>query len=336
MKKIFIGIVSLLLLVVGAFACSAPPNPIDPANWSGITAPTAYATPIVIRETAVPVVIRETAVPVPPTVAPTNAPPVPPATVAPQPTAEPTRPIEEPVIAQNNGSCDKTGTLAWHADNLPGSQVYGSSEIGGLPEGCGVVAQLWTSSGGTERWFVYVRPNSYVAIANHKGGSGWYFGGTDKEVMENLQKQQAEIEQRDGAMKQTILILPDQVGQFRLVTRWGQAGEDHVVSNVQPTLPVVAQPTTTTPVVETPLPAVGKTQVAGKCDGQNAVGPAILEFGDRSNGKATVLKLNAGSTSPKYNGGCYAFPSQQALDTRWPAHKAEFMTKNVGGQALEK
>jgi hypothetical protein len=75
---------------------------------------------------------------------------------------------------------------------------------------------------------------------------------------------------------------------------------------------------------------------AGKCNTADAIGPAILEYGEPGSNKPTVVKLNSGKTSTLNNGGCFAFPSQAALDARWTDHKSEFLAKYANGQALEK
>jgi hypothetical protein len=203
-------------------------------------------------------------------------------------------------------TCEKHGTIAWHADNLPGEVVYGPSIIGGLGESCWIVAQVW--DGKSERWVVGIRPKTFIEIAGHKGGTGWYFNGEEAEVKADLEKQSLELKERDGPMMTTLLILPDQISEFRLVTRWGQEGKVY--------LPVVSETT------------------AGVCNiGGESRGPVILE--GLVNNVPTVIRVSKGSTYSLEEGGCFSFSQQEQLEARWPFHKSEFLQKYPEGQALE-
>lgn len=225
--------------------------------------------------------------------------------------------------------CTKHGTIAWHADNQMNGEVYAESPIGGLQEPCGVVVQTWTDQGGDERFIFYVPPKSVVWISGHRGGTGWYFDPS-RGPEADLQKQKAELVQRDGDMKTTVAILPGET--FRLVTRIRSA-----------TPPATAAPTQT-PSSSTEAPAAAPSApqkppttsqvVSGQCNvGGESVGPVIME--GEVNGKATVVKLNAGSKYTLAAGGCFPFPSQSALDARWSDHRSEFLAKYPAGQVLE-
>lgn len=232
------------------------------------------------------------------------------------------------VADATTGVCTKHGTVAWQNDNQLNGALYGEAPIGGLSEPCGVVAQTWTDQGGTERFVFYVPPHTVAWISGHRGGTGWYFDpARDPET--DLRKQQAELEQRDGNMKTTVAMLPSET--FRLVTRIRSATPSATAVSTPP-------PSSSTKAPAAPSapqkPPTTSQVVSGQCNvGGESVGPVIME--GEVNGKATVVKLNAGSTYTLAAGGCFSLPSQSALDARWPDHKAEFLAKYPTGQALE-
>ncbi len=135
-------------------------------------------------------------------------------TVAPAvPTAVP------PTANAQTGSCTKHGTVAWQNDNQQSGALYGEAPVGGLEEACGVVAQTWTSQGGTERFVFFVPAHSVAWISGHRGGTGWYFDPA-QDVTANLQKQVSELLDRDGPIKTTVANLGVPAQTFRLVTRF--------------------------------------------------------------------------------------------------------------------
>jgi len=138
------------------------------------------------------------------------------------------RPVQQPVVKdQRPATAEYTTTvvftqpvcsgLAWQNDNMADGSLYGESPISGGD--CWIVAQCWTDKPETERWIFAVRPGYTVWLSGHRGGSGWYFAGSEADVLANLAQQASELEKRDGKMRTTVVILPDGAKLFRLVTR---------------------------------------------------------------------------------------------------------------------
>jgi hypothetical protein len=120
------------------------------------------------------------------------------------------------------GECQKSGTVAWHADNQVSGAVYGEAPIGGLSETCWIVAQTWWRADGTTpmRAVFAVRPHSVVWLQGHLGGTGWYLAGDETAIRANLAEQSHQLEERDGPMPTILIVLPDDhSSSFPLVTR---------------------------------------------------------------------------------------------------------------------
>ena len=192
------------------------------------------------------------------------------------------------------GVCAKHGTIAWQNDNLASGALYGEAPVGGLNEECGVVAQTWTSVGGTERFVFYVPPHTVVWIGNHHGGTGWYFD-PNADVAANLTQQVEELEQRDGPMKTTIAVLPSET--FRLVTR---------IETAQP-----------------PAPTADEGDLPG-----DVAGPAIVQWWDGGANCGIFALADGDSFNYDAHGHWWRLDSQTALEMRYPEHKAEYLTAN--------
>lgn len=215
--------------------------------------------------------------------------------------------------------------IIWHADNQEFGETYGESPIGGLSETCWIVGQVWTEAVFDEtvvpeRWTFAIRPGTVIWIRGHRGGTAWLFPGNEEAAREDIKKQAEELRIRDGEMTTGIVVLPDQVSAFRLVVRAQTASApaaDNPGNTSNPSSSIIA---------------VGQTV------GQNSSkvnGPAIIDTMTRD-GKALVVKVNSGKTFLLENPGTpFPFPSQAALDERWPGHKAEFHQKYPDGQELE-
>lgn len=226
----------------------------------------------------------------------------------------------------SNGECVNHGVTAWQNDNQLNGTLYGEAPVGGLDEPCGVVAQTWTTMGQTERWTFYVPPFCVAWLSGHRGGTGWYFDPR-QDARANLEGQMAQLRDRDGVMTEHIIVLPEDEGEFRLLTRM-RCNENAVASATQQPAATTAatQQAGQAPPASTQVPAVSGS--AGQCSNSQATGPAIVEMG--VNGVPTVLRVNAGSTF-LYEGGCFPFDSQAQLEGRWEGHVQEFMAKWPNG-----
>ncbi len=285
----------------------------EPADRESPT--TVYRPPTQVPPTSTPVL---TAVPIAtPTNSPTSAPTGALSIVTPTVMMTSTNGVQ--TFARD--LCLHGGEVAWHAENQLDGSLYGEAPVGGMSEVCGMVIQLWTRVG-PERFLIYLPPYTVMWIAGHSGGTGWY-ADSSLDVAADLQKQANELLARDGEMKTTFIILPGDAAKFRLLTR------------IQVQQPTIATPTAT-PTTTPQLTVTATAQViAGKCNiGGESVGPCILE--GNVDGKPTVIKLNTGVKYTLAAGGCFSFPSQAALDTRWSTHKAEYLAKYPNGQAVEK
>ncbi len=219
--------------------------------------------------------------------------------------------------------------IIWHADNQEFGETYGESPIGGLSETCWIVGQAWTEQVFDdqvvpERWTFAIRPGTVVWIRGHRGGTAWYFAGTEEAVWENIKRQAEELRLRDGEMQTGIVVLPDQAAAFRLVVRvqatnHPTSGGNPSSSNAGPAASSSVIPVSQT--VGQRLPTVN--------------GPAIVDTMTKD-GQALVVKVNSGKSFLLENPGTpFPFSSQAALDERWLAHKAEFHRKHPNGQELE-
>jgi hypothetical protein len=220
--------------------------------------------------------------------------------------------------------------IIWHADNQEFGETYGESPIGGLSETCWIVGQTWTEQvfGDKvvpERWTFAIRPGTVVWIRGHRGGTAWFFAGDEAAVRENIQLQAEQLRIRDGEMQTGIVVLPDQVSAFRLVVRVRTA--DNPSSGGSNSSSGNSSTTASSSVV-----AVSQT-VGQRSPRVN--GPAIVDTMTKD-GQALVVKVNSGKSFLLENPGTpFPFPNQAALDSRWPAHKAEFHQKHPTGQELE-
>ena len=267
---------------------------------------------VVVQATLVPAMLTPTPAPtqVPPTSTPTGALSIVTPTVAMTSTNGPQ--------SFTRDLCVHAGEVAWHAENQLDGSFYGEAPVGGMSEVCGMVIQLWTRVG-PERFLIYLPPHTVMWISGHSGGTGWY-ADSSVDVVADLKKQEAELLERDGEMKTTFIYLPQDASKFRLLTRIQVA-----------TVPTV----TATPTTAPQLTVTATTQVIAKCNvGGESVGPAILE--GLVDGKQTVVKLNTGSKLTLLAGNCFPFPSQKALDDRWPNYKGEFVAKWPDGVVVEK
>ena len=211
------------------------------------------------------------------------------------------------------GQCQKHGTLAWHAENIKGGQTYGPAQIGGLDEPCGVAGQVWWP--GPERATFYVPAFCVATFEDHYGGSGWYVEPKGFDITDNLSEQADQLLERDGEMITYQVVFTEQ--------------SIPILVSIRCKTQINQQPAE-------PMPTIESASVAGICNFSTAIGPAILEYQDPSKAKATVMKLNEGEKSARYEGGCFPFQSQAELDARWQTHKAEFLAKNANGVAVEK
>ena len=198
MKKILLHLFVFVLLFVSA--CGAINEPI------GSQAPNQPTqTPVVIVVTATPA-LTESATAILPT-------------ASSIPTFTPM-----PVAPQVNVACDKHGTVAWQNDNQADGSVYGEAPVGGLDEPCWVVGQTWwiDANGTSHRAVFAVAPHTVAWLSGHKGGTGWYFGGSLADVKANLAEQFRQLLERDGEMDTLTIILPDDAVKFPILTRFSQ------------------------------------------------------------------------------------------------------------------
>jgi hypothetical protein len=220
--------------------------------------------------------------------------------------------------------------IIWHADNQEFGETYGESPIGGLSEACWIVGQTWTEQVFDdkvvpERWTFAIRPGTVVWIRGHRGGTAWLFAGDEAAVRENIQLQAEQLRIRDGEMQTGIVVLPDQVSAFRLVVRVRTADNPSTSGG---------NPGSSNPGTATFSSVVAVSQTAGQRL-PTVNGPAIVDTMTKD-GKALVVKVNRGKSFLLENPGTpFPFSSQAALDSRWPAHKAEFHRKHPDGQELE-
>ncbi|HBD02027.1 MAG: hypothetical protein UX38_C0004G0092 [Microgenomates group bacterium GW2011_GWC1_46_16] len=136
------------------------------------------------------------------------------------PTAQP---LNAPVDL-GTADCRNHGVTSWQNDNQVSGASYGEAPVGGLDETCWVVAQTWwvDSNGTSHRAVFAVRPHTVAWLSGHKGGTGWYFGGSIADVKANLADQSRQLLERDGEMDTLTIILPDDAAKFPILTRFSQ------------------------------------------------------------------------------------------------------------------
>lgn len=237
----------------------------------------------------------------------------------------------------NTGPCLHGEVLWADSTNYAG---YGPSPVGGLEESRWIVGETWKAdpqTGAVLESYVWVQPpNSVAWLSGHSGGTAWGLCVNSQQAATEIALDPDNgnvhnVTVRDG-IEPTFVVLPADSSAFGLLYRYQTTGTDVTMSN-NTTAPTYASTTAAAPAIRsTAAPAMS---AAGKCNASDAEGPAILEYGDPS-GTATVLKLNTGENSSRFDGGCYAFDSQSALDARWPTHQNEFLGNHPGGVAIEK
>ncbi len=313
-------------LTVQVVAQQAASNPTAMPTSAPISVPTTVPSPTVVQS---------------PTGAPTSAPTVAPSATA-QQVSNPTTSAQGASsqastvsLTSTNGS-SKYGIEAWHAENQLDGSLYGGAPIGGLSEETGIVAQVWTDKPVVERWLFYVPPHTVIWLSGHRGGTGWWFN-PNGDVSANLQKQWDELRTRDGEVTTTVIVLPGDASKFRLLARM-QVALSFVITPTMAVTSITPTPTSVAPkpsaTVQTTATVTTSVVASGKCNiGAESVGPCILE--GSVNGKATVVKLNAGAKYSLAVGNCWPLASQADLDARWSNHKAGFLAKYPDGVALE-